>query len=257
MDVLVVGDQIGSCFAGTSVWFCWPNLGCDEVNRLFVAGIYHNYAGRRWTPLLCPGQILRCVHSQNIEIEALLSPWQWVLISRRRKLLVLWLRSGNWYKHPKSHIKASKFHRNRHGYTTSRQNIFSVIYYDYVIKLYKIENRYFLQVWSWPCCYHISRIYHTKFQNILCDILENMVIWVAVLPRVDQLTKVIPNFWRAVYIRVWPDFKPLAVNQQVIQKTIYNHILVFNTWYIDETIYQQSYSFRHQVNRNSYFVNIA
>ena len=28
-----------------------------------------------------------------------------------------------------------------------------------------------------------------------------MVIWVAVLPRVDQLTKVMPNFWRAVYIR--------------------------------------------------------
>ena len=26
-----------------------------------------------------------------------------------------------------------------------------------------------------------------------------MVIWVAVLPRVDQLTKVMPNFWRAVY----------------------------------------------------------
>ena len=76
---------------------------------------------------------------------------------------------------------------------------FSVIYCDYVIRLYKIENRYFLQAWSWPCCYHISSIYHTEFQNILCDILENMVIWVAVLPRVDQLTKVMPNFWRAVY----------------------------------------------------------
>ena len=37
--------------------------------------------------------------------------------------------------------------------------------------------------------------------KIFCDILENMVIWVAVLPRVDQLTKVMPNFWRAVYIR--------------------------------------------------------
>ena len=27
-----------------------------------------------------------------------------------------------------------------------------------------------------------------------------MVIWVAVLPRVDQLTEAMPNFWRAVYI---------------------------------------------------------
>ena len=27
-----------------------------------------------------------------------------------------------------------------------------------------------------------------------------MVISVTVLPRVDQLTKVMPNFWRAVYI---------------------------------------------------------
>ena len=78
---------------------------------------------------------------------------------------------------------------------------FSVIYCDYVIRLYKIENRYFLQVWSWQCCYHISSIYHTKFENILCDILETMVIWVAVLPRVDQLAKVMPNFWRAVYFK--------------------------------------------------------
>ena len=30
--------------------------------------------------------------------------------------------------------------------------------------------------------------------------LKKMVVWVAVLPRVDQLTKVMPNFWRAVYI---------------------------------------------------------
>ena len=29
-----------------------------------------------------------------------------------------------------------------------------------------------------------------------------MVIWVAVLPRVDQLTKVMPNFWRAVYMHI-------------------------------------------------------
>ena len=27
-----------------------------------------------------------------------------------------------------------------------------------------------------------------------------MVIWVAILPRVDQLAKVMPNFWRAVYM---------------------------------------------------------
>ena len=34
----------------------------------------------------------------------------------------------------------------------------------------------------------------------MCDILDKMVIWVAVLPRVDQLAKVMPNFWRAVYV---------------------------------------------------------
>ena len=28
-----------------------------------------------------------------------------------------------------------------------------------------------------------------------------MVIWVAVLPRVYQLTEVMPNFWRAVYLK--------------------------------------------------------
>ena len=50
-DVQVVGDQIGTCFAGTSGWFCWPLLGCDEVNRLFVSGVYHNYTGRGWIPL--------------------------------------------------------------------------------------------------------------------------------------------------------------------------------------------------------------
>ena len=77
---------------------------------------------------------------------------------------------------------------------------FSDIYCDYIIRLYKIENRYFLQAWSWPCCYHISGIHHTRFWNILCDILENMVSWVAILPRVDQLTKMMPNFWRAVYL---------------------------------------------------------
>ena len=49
---------------------------------------------------------------------------------------------------------------------------------------------------------------------MVCDIFENMVIWVAVLPRVHQLTKVMPNFWRAVYvivavIYIW--FEPEAV----------------------------------------------
>ena len=29
-----------------------------------------------------------------------------------------------------------------------------------------------------------------------------MVIWVAVISRVDQLTKVMPNFWRAVYLYI-------------------------------------------------------
>ena len=77
------------------------------------------------------------------------------------------------------------------------------MYCDYVIRIYKIENRYFLQVWLWPCYYHISSINHTKFENIMCDILEKMIIWVAVLPRVDQLTKVMPNFQRAVYVCCW------------------------------------------------------
>ena len=37
--------------------------------------------------------------------------------------------------------------------------------------------------------------------RIFCVIfLKKMVIWVAVLPRVDQLTKVMPSFWKAVYI---------------------------------------------------------
>ena len=31
-----------------------------------------------------------------------------------------------------------------------------------------------------------------------------MVVWVAVLPRVDQLTKMMPNFWRAVYFTAFP-----------------------------------------------------
>ena len=36
--------------------------------------------------------------------------------------------------------------------------------------------------------------------KIFCVIfLKKMVVRVAVLPRVDQLTKVMPNFWRAVY----------------------------------------------------------
>ena len=39
----------------------------------------------------CPRHILRCVHSQNSEIQAL----QWVLKNRRRTLPVLWLRFGS------------------------------------------------------------------------------------------------------------------------------------------------------------------
>ena len=35
----------------------------------------------------------------------------------------------------------------------------------------------------------------------MCDILENMIIWVALLPRVAQKTELMPNFWRAVYIQ--------------------------------------------------------
>ena len=112
----------------------------------------------------CPGQSLRYVHSQNTEIRALLSPLQWVSISRLRTHPVLWLRSGNWQQHPQSHIKPSKFHRNRQGYTICRQNIFfSVIYSDYVIRLQNIESRFFLRIRSWPCCYVISSIYHTEF----------------------------------------------------------------------------------------------
>ena len=49
----------------------------------------------------------------------------------------------------------------------------------------------------------LSYIWHSSYEiwDILYDILEKRVIWVAVLPRVDQLTKVMPNFWRAVYIK--------------------------------------------------------
>ena len=51
---------------------------------------------RAWMiPPFCPGHILRCVHSQNTDIQALLSPLQWVLKCCRRTLPVLWLRSGN------------------------------------------------------------------------------------------------------------------------------------------------------------------
>ena len=44
----------------------------------------------------------------------------------------------------------------------------------------------------------LSSNYHAKFKNSLCNTIEEMDIWVAVLPRVDQLTKVMPNIWRAV-----------------------------------------------------------
>ena len=49
----------------------------------------------RMDPPFCPGKVLRCVHSQNTETQALLSPLQWVSISRRWTLPVLWLRSWN------------------------------------------------------------------------------------------------------------------------------------------------------------------
>ena len=53
-----------------------PNWVAMKVSRLFVSGIYHNYTGRGWIPPFCPGHILCCVHSQNTEIQALLSPLQ-------------------------------------------------------------------------------------------------------------------------------------------------------------------------------------
>ena len=51
-DVLEVGNQNGTCFAGTSGLFCWPYFGCNEVNRLFVSWIYHNCTGQGQTPSL-------------------------------------------------------------------------------------------------------------------------------------------------------------------------------------------------------------
>ena len=100
---------------------------------------------------------------------------------------------------PKSQIGPSQFHTNRHGYTTRMQTDFSVICYDYVIRLLNIENRYFLRIWLWYYCYHISTIHYMKFENNSCNILDEKDIWVAVLPRVELLTKVMPDFWRAVY----------------------------------------------------------
>ena len=110
----------------------------------------------------------------------------------------------------------------------------SAIYCDYVIRLYKIENRYFLQVWSWPCCYHITSIYHAKFGNILYDIFEKMVIWVAVLPRVDQLTKwcqtfggrcILPSEW------LWNNHKPCKFSDpfNLVSKQ-YTYAYIF--WYV-------------------------
>ena len=75
---------------------------------------------------------------------------------------------------------------------------FSFTYCDYVMRLYKIENRYF-------CKYDHCRVVIIylafiirNFEIFCVTLLKKMVIWVAILPRVDQLTKVMPNFWRAV-----------------------------------------------------------
>ena len=45
------GDQDGTFFAGTSEWFCCPYVSCKKVNRLYVSGIYQNYARRVRIPL--------------------------------------------------------------------------------------------------------------------------------------------------------------------------------------------------------------
>ena len=85
-----------------------------------------------------------------------------------------WVKTMNWEQHPESKIKHSKFDRNRYGYITRSQNDFTVICYHYVkyiCRLYHIENRCYLRIW----------------------------IWVTGIPRVDQLTKWMQNFERAVY----------------------------------------------------------
>ena len=70
----------------------------------------------------CPGQIMRCVHGQNIKIQALLSLLRWVFISRRQTI--------HWelITIPKSQLKLSKFHMNRHVCTARRQNVFCQSY---------------------------------------------------------------------------------------------------------------------------------
>ena len=48
-----------------------------------------------------------------------------------------------------------------------------------------------------------------------------MVIWVAVLSWVDQLTKVMPNFWRAVYTPEPLELQLLKCSQQVLLMTFF------------------------------------
>ena len=69
--------------------------------------------------------------------------------------------------------------------------------------------------------------------KMCCDILENMVIRIAVLPRVDQLTKAMPNFWRAVYSQMIGNILGffLAYFQQVTQMllTIFENLTTILT----------------------------
>ena len=176
-----------------------PRDGFDD--RTLVAIKLAGYLSLGYTRIIldedrspfCPGQIMRCVHGQNIKIQALLSLLQWLFIGRRQTI--------HWelITIPKSQLKLSKFHMNRHGYTARRQNIFSVICCDYVTRLYNIENRYFVRIWLWSSYCHISSICHTKFWNNSCNFLEEIYICAAVSPRVDHLNKVMPDFWMTVY----------------------------------------------------------
>ena len=162
-SVLVVGDQIGTCFAGTSGCFCWPNLGCDEVNRLFVSGIYHNYTGRGWITLfaLDKYRAMFIVKAPKYRHNFHHCSVYQLAVGGRSQCYGWGLGIDN---------NTSKAILNLQSFTgidtvvlQAGINIFSAIYCDYVIRLYEIKNRYFLQVWLWPCCYHISSINRTNF----------------------------------------------------------------------------------------------
>ena len=60
-----------------------------------------------------------------------------------------------------------------------------------------------------------------------CDIMENMVIWVAVLLRVAQPTKVMPNFWRAVYMEASDCHN--SDDEEIVLQTV--HRLRRQTWF--------------------------